>query len=79
MVFIQRWRHFLFFECDKAPPFHKEANLTSEPIEMLAKVTGPQASLKMTFYGQYERQLLSLVTGQNAVGKARGAQAAQEA
>lgn len=41
---------------------------------MLAKVTGPRASLKMTFYGQYERHLLSLVT----VGKACVVQAAQE-
>lgn len=43
--------------------FHRAVNLTSAPIEMLAKVTGPWASLRMAFYGQHERQLLSLVTG----------------
>lgn len=45
-------------------------NLTSEPIEMLSEVMGSQASLKMTFYGQCESGLLSLVTGKTAVGKA---------
>lgn len=52
LIKIQRWWSRLF---------HRAVNLTSEPIEMLAKVTGWWASLKMTFYGQYERQPLSLV------------------
>lgn len=60
---LQALRLLMKSQGDKSPPLHREANLTSEPIEMLAKVTGPRASLKMTFYGQYERQLLSLVTG----------------
>lgn len=60
---------FLSSAADKKHPkvqmagFHRSETLTSEPIEMLAKVTGPSASLKMAFYGQNERLLLSLVTG----------------
>lgn len=36
--------------------------LTSQSVKTRAKVTGPWASLKMPYYGQHERPLLSLVT-----------------
>lgn len=61
------WEFLVFMgsDSDKRIPqgFPQGWNLTSEPIEMLAKVIGPRASLKMAFYGQHERRLHSLVSG----------------